>query len=146
MCVSPSLKKGKGKLARRDLAARLILQNLEDLSIPESILRSFLLDVGWPWKPFLSGSDWRGYPAEDVHTRRGAVTPWQPIALMPAAVEITFGIQGSCSTLILLAILRGGENAIRHTHFIHEEAAFEAAKSSVPGESIRLGHFRYCFC
>ena len=53
--------------------------------------------------------------------------PWQPIAFMPMAAEITLGIHGSGSALILLAVLRSGENAIRHTHFINEEAAFEAA-------------------
>lgn len=75
----------------------------------------------------------KNYPAEDVHTRRGVVTPWQPIVFLPVAVKITLGIHGSGSTLILLAVLRGGENALRHTHFIHEEAASATAKSSAPG-------------
>lgn len=133
MCVSPSLKEEKRELARRDSAARPITQKLDiskDLSTPEPILRSFLLDVRWRWEPFLSeiclGQ------TEDEYTGRGAVMPWQPITFMPVVAQITLGIHGSGSTLILLAVLWGGENAIRHTHFIHEEAAFEATKSSVP--------------
>lgn len=47
----------------------------------------------------------KGYPAEDEHTGRGAVMPWQPITFMPVAAEITLGIHGSGSTLILLAVL-----------------------------------------
>lgn len=37
-------------------------------------------------------------------------------------------IHCSYSTLILLASLQGGQDAVRHTHFICEESAFETGK------------------